>query len=300
MPYAAETEASMKKALCAVTAVLLIFLTLAACGKTDVDTPGESTSGAIPATDAETAQAISIVDNGKSDYIIIYPNKGSRQERAFALDLSVAIRKACGAKVGYSADNKAEPTEREIIIGDTSRPETAEALTLMGSNDYIITLIGEKLVFYSKDHEKYASLLLDLFLDHTLKEKSIMTDSNFKLSATIETIFSINDKCASGKQICATATLCDEKSAPRLMLYKDDKNGYFVEITEKAIILYKLENGQATEYARKHVALSCGVPYRIECVFDGKYIRFYLYDQPEGYSPWPKFEVMAEGYEDAV
>ena len=279
------------------TVILLSFI-LTSC-KTEGD-KAPITDGSESTTEADQIKSISIVDDGNSDYIIIYPKNGERKESAFALDLSLAIKKATGAKLGYAADEKSEPTEHEILIGSTSRPETAEAKRLMGDNDYIITVINEKLVFYSKQADKYESLLLELFLDNTLKEKSIMTDSTLKICGVIEASSSSDLKCERGKQISVTVTLLGEKSAPTIVLDKngDGKNGYRIEITKKVITLYKVTDGKQTEYARKYVDLEVGKAYKAVCGFDGLYIRFYLGDEPEDYTSWPKFEVIAGGYSD--
>jgi GH43 family beta-xylosidase len=170
----------------------------------------------------------------------------------------------------------------------------------MGDNDYIIAVINEKIVFYSKNMDKYESLLLDLFLNNTLKEKNIMTDSTLKISDIIETSSSLDIKCERGKQISVMVTLLAEKSAPTIVLDKngDGKNGYCIEITQNVISLYKLNDGNRIEYARKYVDLEVGKAYKAQCAFDGVYIRFYLGDEPEGYTSWPKFEAITGGYSD--
>lgn len=288
----------MKRLLFIITTVLLLLFILAACktegGNTAITDGSEST------TEADPKKNISIVNSGKSDYIIIYPKNGERKESAFALELSVAIKKATNVKIGYGADEKTEVTAHEILIGNTSRPETAEAITLMGDNDYIIAVINEKIVFYSKNMDKYESLLLDLFLNNTLKEKNIMTDSTLKISDIIETSSSLDIKCERGKQISVTVTLLAEKSAPTIVLDKngDGKNGYLIEITKNVITLYKVTDGNRIEYARKYVDLEVGKAYKAQCAFDGVYIRFYLGDEPEGYTSWPKFEAITGGYSD--
>ena len=288
----------MKRLLFIITTVLLLLFILAACktegGNTAITDGSEST------TEADPKKNISIVNSGKSDYIIIYPKNGERKESAFALELSVAIKKATNVKIGYGADEKTEVTAHEILIGNTSRPETAEAITLMGDNDYIIAVINEKIVFYSKNMDKYESLLLDLFLNNTLKEKNIMTDSTLKISDIIETSSSLDIKCERGKQISVTVTLLAEKSAPTIVLDKngDGKNGYCIEITQNVISLYKLNDGNRIEYARKYVDLEVGKAYKAQCAFDGVYIRFYLGDEPEGYTSWPKFEAITGDYSD--
>ena len=288
----------MKKLFIIITVVLLLLIMLAAC-RTEGET-APSTDGSESTAEAEQMQKISIVENGKSDYVIIYPENGTRNERSFTLDLSNAIRQATKAKLTYGSDKKAEPSEHEILIGNTSRSETAEAIKLMGDNDYIITVINEKIVLYARDDKKYEALLIDLFLNHTLKEDSIMVSSDLKLSAMIEASSSYDIKCKSGKQISVNVTLSAKKSAPTIVLDKngDGKNGYCIEITQNVISLYKLNDGNRIEYARKYVDLEVGKAYKAQCAFDGVYIRFYLGDEPEGYTSWPKFEAITGGYSD--
>ena len=134
----------MKKLFIIITVVLLLLIMLAAC-RTEGET-APSTDESESTAEAEQIQKISIVENGKSDYVIIYPENGTRNERSFTLDLSNAIRQATKAKLTYGSDKKTEPSEHEILIGNTSRSETAEAIKLMGDNDYIITVINEKIV----------------------------------------------------------------------------------------------------------------------------------------------------------
>ena len=289
----------MKKAFAFIILITLLSVFALSSCRSDSST---DTTNAEESTTSEQIIPITVVKDKKTAYVIIYPEKGTREERSFALELSVAIKKATGAKIGYGADKKTEPTEHEILIGNTSRPETAQAIALMGDNDYIIAAINEKIVFYSKSADKYESLLLDLFLNNTLKEKSIMTDSTLKISDIIETSSSLDVKCQSGKQVSVSITLTHERSAPTIVLDKngDGKNGYCIEITKNVITLYKLEEGKRTEYARKYVDLAVGKAYKAQCAFDSKYIRFYLGDEPEGYTSWPKFEAITGGYSGCI
>ena len=68
----------------------------------------------------------------------------------YAKDLRDSIQKITGLKIGLATDwfrNESEVAENfEILIGNTSRPETAQFLDSIEFNEYGFCVIGNKIV----------------------------------------------------------------------------------------------------------------------------------------------------------
>ncbi|GEM_PF-1198068 len=129
------------------TAVLLviifIFLHLAACNPAK---PDETTS-----PEATAAPEAPKIDFSSADlaYKVVRPDKASDLlVTAFTQlmrDLREKWSSSLTADTDWLAPNK-EPYEYEILVGNTSRTETAEALSNISHTDYTIRIVGNKLV----------------------------------------------------------------------------------------------------------------------------------------------------------
>ncbi len=134
-------------------ALLMMFsltLTLAAAS-TESETDTET--DAADATDEEAVQAMDIVVRGQTEYVIVRDYKaGPKLAKAISeLQLAFKTYLNCDIKVVdcYSdreVEEEVAPQAKEILIGSTNRPESAEAIDGKKVGDYAISISGEKVV----------------------------------------------------------------------------------------------------------------------------------------------------------
>ena len=116
-------------------------------GSSDTTTaPNADTT--LPAIDPNTPVDIDLVA-----YNIIYPSSWDESAIANIKPLTSAIEKATGGFANATTDNLADgvtadqvASAKEILIGDTNRPESAQALADASTNSYVIAVIGNKIV----------------------------------------------------------------------------------------------------------------------------------------------------------
>ena len=132
--------------------VLMTTTVFAACGKKTAD--GDSASGS--ADGSGDSVAITVVKDGETDFVIIKPEKCTKNELDGAFDIFKAYRSEYEVVVGNRDDSETRKDGvYEIIIGNTNRPETVKARELliqksnMYAEDYIICAIDGNIVIYS-------------------------------------------------------------------------------------------------------------------------------------------------------
>lgn len=135
----------MKKiiTLCLAALLLLTSLPLTAC---QTEAPKE-----------ETPTSLVLVKDSISEFKIVRSNGASRTspEREAVLVVRDAIKTSAGVELARETDtyNKNDPeataaveSAKEILVGQTNRKETAQALEGLQPQEYIIKVIGNKLV----------------------------------------------------------------------------------------------------------------------------------------------------------
>ncbi|MBR3965897.1 MAG: hypothetical protein IKJ91_02355 [Clostridia bacterium] len=128
----------MKKHLILV-ALLLIALVFASCGE-----KAPSNSGAI---------VLKTIDN-ISDYVIVRSGNSSSEVTQNATSLRKAINEATGAGVSIKTDDF--KSKCEILVGETSRQESIDAHEGLRSSDYLIKMVGNKIVIAGGSDEALA------------------------------------------------------------------------------------------------------------------------------------------------
>lgn len=137
----------MKKilTLCLAALLLLTSIPLSACKNNEEDTPQETTT------------KVSIVKDAASEYTIIRPQSAGRTSpvREAALLMRDLIKNATGADLTRADDyyQQSDPaaaeavkTSKEILIGETNRPESTAAMEGLAFNEFVIRLVGSKIV----------------------------------------------------------------------------------------------------------------------------------------------------------
>ena len=148
-----------RQALSLLLAALMLF-TAPACGKSDpshTDTSAESTGSAdaVSTTASEPAtpeRSLTLVENGKSEFKIIYPEGAGTELMKEITELVSAIRDFTGATVFYNDDFTRESQDElsalpEILIGATNRAESEQMIgKSLRYGEYVMAIEGNKLV----------------------------------------------------------------------------------------------------------------------------------------------------------
>jgi len=152
----------------ALVLALLFILPLGACG---------DATGSDDTTVATTEAAAATIDffAEGSDYKIIRPEDMTGEE----LDAFKNFKNSINARIGFNLtldtdwDNKTDFTgAHEILVGNTNRPETAEALAKIDGAGHIIAVIGGKLVVAATSAKSLTAAVayfIDTYLGDDLK-----------------------------------------------------------------------------------------------------------------------------------
>ena len=129
---------------------------------TTVDGSTLKIDSALSVTYDGSADMCSLVDaDGNFQYQIIYPDANTNGERELASDIRSAIAKALDCKVGVAKSDVCAESEYELLIGETSREESAE---LYGGIDVITMtscIMGKKIVIGAGMTDKLSIAVTD-------------------------------------------------------------------------------------------------------------------------------------------
>lgn len=147
-------------------ALLLLMLTVALCfvgcdgeeGKlpSDATDGGEETNG-TEAVVQENPMVIS--ENGAYKYAIIYPAKTPDSVKEMCKGILNEVAKLGGTvKMGsdWAKEKQDTSEDTEILIGNTSRPESIEVLNSIGGDEYAIRYIRNKIVIAAHTETRLA------------------------------------------------------------------------------------------------------------------------------------------------
>ena len=138
----------MRKNLFIITALIvlcLIIVGLSACNWNLQENSGGSISN----------KKIAIVKNGAAHYTIVYPKNASPAVYSAVDNFQSAIYDVTGVRLSRIDDENAvrDGSEKYIIIGDTTLPETAEVKSMLAdsANPYAIVEKGKHIVIAATD-----------------------------------------------------------------------------------------------------------------------------------------------------
>lgn len=160
-------KTTLKRSLSLVLALLLMLPVLMACA-------GEP--------DPPTETPVAVVENGASDYIIVYAN--SNADRALASTLSDAIKEKTGVKLKiYSDASQAASTEpkKEILIGSTNRAESTSVATTLRAKDYGISYANERVVIAGGSPnalEQAVTYFIDTYINDEANSVTVFKERN--------------------------------------------------------------------------------------------------------------------------
>ena len=206
--------------------------------------PDESTpadNGGDLTSDSESQEenyTLNLVQGGKTEYVIIVPTKA----KDFTNDTKLAVeslirsfKNYTGAEITYKTDYmgydenyndiEPDPNALEILIGNTNRPESAEAIADLGFSEYAIKAVGKKLVINGTT-EATINAAIEYFYRNIMQGNKNLsygtTDGDF--------IFTTADNYVkkSSYQI-KSITINDKKIATMSLVYPDgDKNAKYM------------------------------------------------------------------------
>lgn len=194
----------MKKLTALITAVCLLLSMLyafAACadggheGTETTNDPAQSTAEATTAM--PEPEGLLLVSGGVSDYIVVRPSKC----QSFILDAMSELRRAISDRYGVDIKPKddwvkdvekgeAYVTEApEILIGETNRSESIEALASLKPGEYKVCVMGNKLVLIGTT-DYLTALAVNEFIAYL---ESAATDKELEIPAEYSVVKSQED-----------------------------------------------------------------------------------------------------------
>ena len=111
-----------------------------------------------------------LVANGESEYVIIRPEKVSKELLDIMLDLHRFVQEKTGYDFDVESDwvrNKDEidPNAKEILVGNTNRPETQEVIDSLEPNSWAVVDKGNKIVICA-NNDSLLYVAIDWFLQN--------------------------------------------------------------------------------------------------------------------------------------
>ncbi len=186
---------TIKKLISFTLALLLLLggaIALIGCGKHDAGAQdSQGTETAAPSTnstdtDAQTEEAkarLKIIENGKSEYVVVYPNEAGTTILN-AVDLLIEkIKEKTGVTLKSKSDNLRgatahDPNEKAILIGKTNYEESEEVLASLGRFEYKIAQVRNKMVVVALS-ETYVQTAVNYYITH-LMERNISGEDGSK------------------------------------------------------------------------------------------------------------------------
>lgn len=147
-----------------ILALLLLAIPFASCEKQ----PAEGTDAEAGA-DATAAESVTLkmVEKSLTSYVIIYDYMAGPLTRANLIVLQDAFKTRLGCDIEMlecfsdrKDDDEPAVTAKEILIGNTTRPESAAATDGLKTGDYRIVISGEKLVLAGGSDQAVANAIL--------------------------------------------------------------------------------------------------------------------------------------------
>ena len=154
--YTSPKSCWLRVAYVMLALVLCGTLLLCACSREKEPPPdsNDPENGETPG--GEQSMPVDLVLNGKAQYTIVRPDAAGNVVKNSAVSLRKALMALCELKeYGLATDYEAA-VEKEILIGNTNRPETAEVMSRLGDDAYRAEIVNGKLVIVGADETSVA------------------------------------------------------------------------------------------------------------------------------------------------
>ena len=155
------------------------MLTLFSCGENKADDqPNESQSETAVNSDSNGNDAakepLKLVENGKSEYVVVYPNDASATILAAVDEFIAEVEQKTGVTLKSKSDNlrgkpSHDPNEKAILVGKTNYDESQTVLDTLGRFEYKIVQEGNKVVIVSLS-DLYVQTAVKYYVSHLLDD----------------------------------------------------------------------------------------------------------------------------------
>ncbi|MBR3965739.1 MAG: hypothetical protein IKJ91_01545 [Clostridia bacterium] len=215
----------MKKFIIAL--LLLIFaLTIVSCGSSDFK---ETTVIYRDPLGRQVIHATYIENIG--EYTVVRSDTSENEIKDIATEFRKTISDFCGSQLKIGTDYGSK-SKYEILIGNTNRPESKNAMKGLGLNDYVIKLDGTKIVIAGGSNAAIKTAI-DEFCDNFMYKNMVVVPEgdglvyvhNFKLN-----LIKIEDKDASEYKIYS---INPDASALLAQKIFDEYTGQTVEVAKE-------------------------------------------------------------------
>lgn len=144
-----------------------------------------------------------IAESGKANYGIVF---SKALEEKIALTQNKLFLNS-GAKLFNTAQLNPAAVEFEVLIGDTGRPESEEALSLIGYGDAVIAVINKKIVvrgWYDETTEKAVERFMNLFdIFNSKDKKCVFIPDGYKEIISGKSVYNTDiPEYVGGKKTC--------------------------------------------------------------------------------------------------
>ena len=208
------------------TGLLLLTLSLGSCS--GAGTPPSDSTSETERKDETSHKPESVTLN--TDYTVVYPSRNTA-----ALDAAQIVRDVFSPLSLPIRSDAEEAADREILIGNTNRPETAEAKRRLADGDAIVTVVGEKLVLYATADRHYASLVE--YLAQEL-QGSLTLPADLTVKSTLDTVRTLlSEETVGSASTTVSVTLYGEDQNAEVGILVGNHNG------ESGVILSGVGNG---------------------------------------------------------
>jgi len=118
---------------------------------------------------SEKERRVPIIENGQSAYVIVIPERATAEEKSAAATLRNVIRDTVGVTLTVKDDWLKEgtlPAEKEILVGNTNRPESASAMAELPLLSWHMAEVGGKLVLCGRGDGALTEAIQRFLTDH--------------------------------------------------------------------------------------------------------------------------------------
>ena len=243
------------KRILKITAILLVLSTLFCCFGCKDKKPDDITSQTGADTTEDTAEqsgSLVVVDNGKSNYVVVWRGRAKDAEKSAAFDLCEWIKTSTGAELEKKTDTAIATADdfkkmRKIVVGRLDRHATKKWSEL-GENDYCIEAQDGDIYIYGGSSQAIYSAALkfkEQFLSQEQANLSMASNFVLKYNGANERADYINDPFS------IIPTWIDEFQASAPMLDFDEKKESLAKADGRLMSL--IHRGDAEHYPENSI-----------------------------------------------
>ena len=251
--------------LIAILLVLFALSALISCGSTDNDAKEPDNSPAF----------LDLVKDGDTVFTIIRPELDENQA---TIDQMKAIRDSfkenTGVRISMEIDwlkvgQEPDPEKYEILLGQTNRPESKKALEGLKYNDYVVKIVGNKIVINGLSPEAQQNAA-DYFINEILSKAENGADFAFtkEYNYVHRDEYPMDSITFAGEDIYpysivlpSDGDLLKTEFAYKLQQLLAEKTGYYLPVSkesgEKSIVIENASDRLDWDYTLKGSTLSC-------------------------------------------